>query len=121
MLYIADYISFGTQLQPGLKVSGAIVFELPSDAEGLKLVLSGDWLSETEVIANIGEVKDIGQDTTQKEKTEEIMGGAIEESEEMMEELMNKCSAPFQCSSNCPEYMDVGKKDCDSGELCCVQ
>lgn len=73
MLYISDFIGFGEQLQPGLTVSGAVVFELPKDAEELKLIIAGDWLSETEVIVDLGDIKSIGQDTTQKDQQDAMV------------------------------------------------
>ena len=73
MLYISDYIGFGEQLQPGLTVSGAVVFELPNDAEGLNLVIVGDWLSETEAIVNLGNIRSIGQDKTLKEQQDAML------------------------------------------------
>lgn len=106
MLYISDYIGFGEQLQPGLTVSGAVVFELPKDAKELKLIIAGDWLSETEVIVDLESIKSIGQDTTQKDA--------------LIDEITNQCNSPFKCSESCPEYLDVGQKDCSSGELCCM-
>ncbi len=121
MMYISDYLEFGKELQPGLTSSGAIVFELPKDSTDLKLIISGDWVSLTEVKISLTNIKDIGKDTTLKEKTDEIVDEAMEESEEMMEDLMNQCNAPFVCTSSCPEYMDVGQKDCPSGQLCCIQ
>ena len=121
MFYIADYLEFGKQLQPGLGTSGAIVFEMPKDSKELKLIISGDWLSGTEVKVKLSTVTDIGKDTTQKEEQDKQMDEIMKESEEQMEEIMNKCNAPFKCSSSCPEYMDVGQKDCPSGQICCME
>jgi hypothetical protein len=121
MMYIADYLEFGKQLQPGLATSGAIVFEMPKDAEDLKFIITGDWLSDTEVKITLSKITDIGKDTTQKEEVNEIMDETVKEGEEMVQELMNKCSTPFKCSSSCPDMMDVGQKDCPSGQLCCME
>lgn len=121
MMYIADYLEFGKQLQPGLATSGAIVFEMPEDSKDLKLIISGDWMSQTEVQVRLSNIQDIGKDTTQKEEQDEMWDEAMAESEEQMEELMNKCSSPFKCTSSCAEYMDVGKKDCPSGQVCCME
>ncbi|MBU1644451.1 MAG: DUF4352 domain-containing protein [Nanoarchaeota archaeon] len=121
MMYIADYLEFGKQLQPGLTTSGAIVFELPKDSLDLNLIISGDWLSVKEVKIKLSSIKNIGKDTTQQDEQDEMWDEAMEESEQQMEELMNKCNSPFKCSSSCPEYMDVGQKDCSSGQLCCMQ
>ena len=63
-MYIADGINFGEQLQPGLTLSGATVFEIPKDSTGLKLEISGDWLSLSKVIVTIDKVQDIGKDMT---------------------------------------------------------
>jgi len=120
-LYISDSIDFGKQLQPGLAVSGAIVFEMPKDAQNLKLVIKGDWLSETEVIVQLSNVQNIGKDTTQKEEQDKIWDQNMEEAEEKTQELLNKCNAPFKCSSSCSDYADVGQKDCSSGEVCCLE
>lgn len=120
MMYISDYLELGKQLQPGLTASGAIVFEMPKDSEDLKLIIKGDWLSISSVEIALSNIKDIGKDTTQKEKTEEIIDEAMEEAEEMVEELQNKCNTPFKCSSNCATFSDVGQKDCPSGQVCCM-
>jgi hypothetical protein len=120
MMYITDYLEFGKQLQPGLKTSGAIVFEMPKDSTNLKLEISGDWLSVTKVVVDLSNVRNIGRDTTLQAKQDEMWDDAMEESQSQMEEIMNKCNSPFSCSSSCPEYMDVGQKDCPSGKLCCM-
>ena len=121
MMYINDYLEFGKQLQPGLTTSGATVFELPKDSIELKLIIKGDWVSISEIKISLDNIKNIGKDTTQKEEQDKIMDEAMQESEEMMEELMNKCSSPFKCSSSCPDMMDVGQKDCPSGQVCCME
>jgi hypothetical protein len=110
MMYISDSLEFGKQLQPGLTTSGAIVFELPKDSKDLKLVISGDWLSATEVKVALTEINDIGKDTTQQEETDE-----------MIDDMMSQCNSPFSCSSSCSEYMDMGQKDCPSGQVCCME
>jgi len=120
-MYIADGLSFAEQLQPGLAVEGAEVFELPKDAEGLKLEIKGDWLSLSKIIINIGKVTDIGKDTTLKDQQDEQMDELMEKAKQDTEELMNQCNAPFKCTSSCPQYMAVGQKDCSSGKVCCMQ
>ena len=108
-LYISDGFDFGQQLQPGLSESGAVVFEMPKDSEELTLVINGDWLSMTEVKISLDQINDVRIDTTLED-----------EQDAMIEESMNKCSAPFKCFSSCDEYMDVGQKDCSAGEVCCM-
>lgn len=108
MLYIADAIDFIPQLQPGLTLSGAEVFEMPKDATGLMLEISGDWLSLSKVTVKIDDINDIGQDTTlqvQNDKT--------------TQDILSQCNTPFKCSDSCAQYTDVGQKDCPSGQLCC--
>ncbi len=110
MMHISDYLEFGIQLQPGLATSGAIVFELPKDSKNLELIISGDWLSSNEVRVGLDNIEDIGKDTTQQEEVDN-----------MIEDVMSQCNAPFKCSSSCSEYMDVGQKDCPSGQVCCME
>jgi hypothetical protein len=110
MMYISDYISFGEQLQPGLKKEGAIVFELPMDSTDLSLEIRGNWVSASEIDVSLSTISDIGQDTTLEDKVQ----GQIDE-------MMSKCNSPFTCSSSCSEYMDTGQKDCPSGQLCCME
>jgi len=74
MLYIADYLEFGKQLQPSLTASGAIVFELPSDSSDLKLSIRGDWTSASEAKITITKIDEIGTDTTQAQKIAEMTG-----------------------------------------------
>jgi len=121
MLYISDYITFGKQLQPGLTTSGAIIFEIPKDSTNLKLEISGDWVSTTNVLVPISNINDIGIDTTLKDKQDEIIDRTMKESEEKVNEIMSQCNSPFVCTSSCSEYMDVGQKDCSSEEVCCLQ
>ncbi len=73
ILYVADGLEFGKQLQPGLSTSGAIVFELPKDFEGLGLVISGDWMSTTEKLVLIDTLQNIGTDTTLKQRDEQVL------------------------------------------------
>lgn len=73
IIYIADYIEFGKQLQPGLTASGAIVFELPKDSSELKLVVSGDFLSVSEIKVDLSNIQDIGKDTTLKDEQDAMM------------------------------------------------
>jgi len=121
ILYISDALELGKQLQPGVTAKGAIVFEVAKDAQGAGLVIRGDWLSVSEVGVIISKIYDIGKDTTLKDEVDEAMDEAMEEAEEKVEEMMNKCNSPFVCTSSCPEYMDVGQKNCPSGHLCCMQ
>jgi len=120
MFYIADYLEFGEQLQPSLTVYGAIVFEFPKDSDGLKLEISGDWLSATKVTITLSNIQNIGIDTTLKDEQDEMMDDLIEEAEEQVEEIMRQCNSPFKCSSDCAQYSDVGQKDCPSGQVCCM-
>jgi len=121
ILYISDGLNIGKQLQPSLTVSGAIVFELPKDSNELKIEIGGDWASVTKVIVVLSNIENIGTDSTLKEKQDEMMDGVIEEAEKKTEELLNQCNTPFTCASSCPDYMDVGQKNCPSGQLCCMQ
>lgn len=106
MMYIADYLQLGVQLQPGLTASGAIVFEMPKDSQDLKLIVNGDWVSISEVKVSLTNIKNIGTDTTNQDK---------------IDAMMNSCNAPFKCSSTCAEYSDVGQKNCASGQVCCMK
>lgn len=121
MMYIADYLELGKQLQPGLAASGAVVFEMPRDSENLKLVIEGDWLSTTKIKVALSNIEDIGKDITLKEEQDRIWDEAMAEGETQMDELMSKCNAPFKCSSSCSEYLDAGQKDCPAGQLCCME
>ena len=88
-LYIKDFILFGEQLQPGLPLEGAIVFELPKDANNLKLKVVGDWLSISEVIINLNNIQDIGQDTTMQDELDTQMEDIMEQSQQQMEAMMD--------------------------------
>ena len=121
MIYIADYLEFGKQLQPSLSTSGAIVFELPKDSADLVLIIKGDFSSTSKVKIAISNIQDIGKDTTQKDKQDKMLSETMKESEAKTQELMNRCNTPFSCSSSCPDMMDVGQKNCASGQLCCMQ
>jgi hypothetical protein len=92
MMYIADYLEFGKQLQPGLGTSGAIVFELPKDSENLKLIISGDWVSASEVKVDLSNIQDIGKDTTQKDEQDEMMDEAMADAQQKMDEMMQQYS-----------------------------
>ena len=120
MLYIADYLKFGEQLQPGLAVSGAVVFEMPKDAEHLRLQIRGDWLSASEIKVELSNIQNVGKDVTQKQEQDKVWDEVMEESQVKTEELMSKCNDPFKCSSDCATASDVGRKDCPSGQLCCL-
>lgn len=87
-IYIADYIEFGKQVQPGLKASGAIVFELPIDSLELKLIILGDWASISEVKVSLSNIQDIGIDTTLQDEQDQIMDAIMKESYERTEEMM---------------------------------
>jgi len=90
MLYIADYLQFGQQLQPGLTTAGAIIFELPRDSEELVLIIKGDWVSVSETKVSLATIKEIGVDATQKEKQDKVMDEVMVDAEKQMEKLMNK-------------------------------
>ena len=120
ILYISDGLELGKQLQPGLMTSGAIVFEMPKDSSDLFLLISGDWLSVSEVKIALSNVKNIGKETTLKEEQDEMWNEAMEESEEKVEEIMGKCNSPYKCSSDCAVASDVGQKDCSSEQVCCL-
>jgi len=47
-------ISFGEQLQPGLPVSGVKIFDLPTNAKGLKLKIKGSGLSTAMAYVDLG-------------------------------------------------------------------
>ncbi len=119
--YIADGIEFGKQLQPSLATSGAIVFEMPKDSNSLKLVIVGDWLSDSEVKIELSGIEDIGTDKTLQEEQDRQYEEALADAEKKTQELLSKCNSPFVCTSSCSQYMDVGQKDCSSGEVCCLQ
>lgn len=118
--YISDGINFGEQLQPGLPLEGAIVFELPKDSTDLKLEISGDWTSVSKVVIAIDNVRSINTDTTLKAEQAKVWGDAMAEGEKKMDEIMSKCNSPLKCSSSCAAYSDVGQKDCPSGQVCCM-
>jgi len=120
IMYIADYIEFGKQLQPGLPTSGAIVFEMPEDSKDLKLVITGDFLSIKSVKVNLDVINNLGVDTTLKQKIDQIFDESLKDSQGKMQEIMNQCNAPFKCSSNCATSSDVGQKNCPSGQVCCM-
>ena len=92
IMYIADYLEFGKQLQPGLTTSGAIVFELPSDSNNLKLIISGDWVSVSQVKVTLSDISDIGKDTTQKDKQDAIMDEAMADAQKQMDDLLQQYS-----------------------------
>ena len=92
MMYISDYLEFGKQIQPGLTTSGAIVFELPTDSTDLKVLISGDWVSISEVKVTLSDIKDIGKDTTQKDEQDAIMDEAMADAQEQMDDLMQQYS-----------------------------
>jgi hypothetical protein len=87
-MYIADYIEFGKQLQPGLMASGAIVFEMPKDSFKLKLVISGDWSSLSEVKVDLHNIHDIDVDTTLQDEQDKMMDEIMQESYARTEEMM---------------------------------
>lgn len=118
--YINDAIEFGKQLQPGLGTSGAIVFEVPEDFNGLTLAITGDWKSTSEARIGITTLYDIGKDLTMQKEQDKIMEQAMAEGQKQMEELMNQCNYPFSCKSYCSEYLNVGQKNCPSGTICCM-
>lgn len=87
-LYIADYIEFGKQVQPGLMTSGAVVFELPKDSSELKLIISGDWASISEAKVTLSNIQDIGIDTTRQDEQDAQMDAIMKESYAKAEEMM---------------------------------
>ena len=73
MMYIADYLQLGVQVQPGLTTSGAIVFEMPKDSQDLKLIINGDWASISEVKVSLTNIQNIGIDTTNQDKIDKML------------------------------------------------
>jgi hypothetical protein len=51
--YVDDNIGFGEQLQPGLKKTFQNVFEIPKGLNSLKLKITGDWQSKSEITINL--------------------------------------------------------------------
>lgn len=47
-------ISFGEQLQPGLPITGVKMFDLPKDAKGLKLKITGSGWSADKAYVDLG-------------------------------------------------------------------
>lgn len=92
MMYIADYLEFGKQIQPGLTTSGAIVFELPTDSTDMKLIISGDWVSVSQVKVALSNIQNIGKDTTQKDKQDAIMDEAMADAQKQTDEMMQQYS-----------------------------
>lgn len=92
MMYIADPIEFGKQVQPGLSTSGAIIFEMPKDSEDLTLIISGDWLSISEVKVSLSDIKDIGKETSLKDKNDAAMDEAMADSQAQVDALMAQYS-----------------------------
>jgi len=111
-MYIDDSIDLMEQLQPGLPVEGRKVFELPTKAKGLKLLISKGWLTNDAIAVQIEDaaVEHLDAETSMEDKNDQGM-----------EDIMSKCSAPFKCSSSCGDMMSVGQKDCPGGEVCCMQ
>jgi len=58
---------------------------------------------------------------TEQSEIDDLMSEAQEQAQQQVEELMNQCISPFACTSSCPQYMDVGQKNCPSGQVCCIQ
>lgn len=92
MLYVADNLDFGVQLQPGLSESGAIVFELPKDSDDLSLIITGDFVSMTEVIVGLSNINDIRKDTTLKEEQDDMVGDWEEDYDESLNDLEEEYS-----------------------------
>lgn len=88
IFYISDYIKLGEQLQPGLPISGAIVFELPKNSENLKLLITGDWLSKTEIKVKLTDIVNIGRDTTKIREAQEMMDDVIGDAQQQYEDAM---------------------------------
>ncbi|MFH1400808.1 MAG: DUF4352 domain-containing protein [Nanoarchaeota archaeon] len=49
MLYVDNPLMLGEQIQPDVVKRGTIVFEVPATSSNLELVISGDWLSTSQV------------------------------------------------------------------------
>ena len=92
ILYIADGLELGKQVQPGLTTSGAIVFELPKDSENLVLVIKGDWLSTSQIKVSLSNIQNIGKDTTQKQEQDAMIDEAMADAQKQMDDLMKQYS-----------------------------
>jgi hypothetical protein len=90
MFYISDYLELGKQVQPGLTTSGAIVFELPTDANDLILIIDGDWTSLSQIKVDLSSIKNIGKDTTLKDQQDETMDEIMADSQKQMDEMMKQ-------------------------------
>jgi len=88
MMYIEDYIGFGTQLQPGLDTFGAIVFEMPKDSEKLILEIVGDAFSISKELISLEYIDNIKVETSKDDALNEQM----EDYNSQMEDLMNQLS-----------------------------
>jgi len=71
-------------------------------------------------IVNLGVIKNIDTDTTLQADQDATWDDLMDDSQQEWEEMMNKCISPFSCTSSCSEYMSIGQKDCDSGQVCCM-
>ncbi len=80
--------------------------------------------------SNCADYSDVGQKDcssgqiccmTEQSEVDEQMAKLQADAEQQTQELMNQCNSPFVCTGSCPEYMDVGQKNCASGQLCCLQ
>ncbi len=65
-------------------------------------------------------IEEVKTKETETSSALDSLNKLMEEAENKLEETMNKCNAPFKCSSNCAQYLDVGQKDCPSGQVCCM-
>jgi hypothetical protein len=92
MMYIADYLEFGKELQPGLSTDGAIVFEMPKDSEDLKLIITGDWTSNKEVKIQLSNIEDMGIDITQQEEQDKIVDDAMADAQAQVDQMMAQYS-----------------------------
>lgn len=120
-MYISDGFTLLDKLQPGLPMSGALVFELPKDSVEIKAQIVQGWQEELRATINLGTIKNIGSDTTLQEEQDATWDDLMDDSQQEWEEMMNQCTSPFSCSSSCPEYMGVGQKDCPNNQVCCME
>ncbi len=88
--YIEDRIDMMEQLQPGLPVEGCKVFELPANANGLKLLISKGWLTNEAIAVDIPDasVAHLEAETSMQDKIDGQMDEAMADAEKQMEDLM---------------------------------
>jgi len=66
-MYVENYIGFGEALQPGLSVNGELLFELPTDSQNLKLIISGDWLSTKQIAITLNNIEVVTKENKEEE------------------------------------------------------